>query len=310
MSRIRAFFYGLKCAFLGFLLLQIPVKAEEPLKQGNASASSDVNSKERPAPRKLPCPERSSQEVHHLEDNGGQVALILERSTFSCWPVFSDSKITVRSPSGVALVFSSRTAQRSPGQLSVENSRFELAFPDGTLLELRVGAPVVVPPGLTPEFPGSRFRYKGEELVFTLERPVKPVWSSKEGKAFRSMFPEDAAEVMQALADGRKALREDGVFGDIDDLFVSLYLGQEVDASGRDGYAVTVVQAKYQNGDKVSREGYFDPKSAERSGKGPGAKEAPKSRTPQGSPATDETPASEQLIVAPTAGPTPEPRVD
>ncbi|MBK9965542.1 MAG: hypothetical protein IPP07_11820 [Holophagales bacterium] len=220
-----------------------------------------------PASKNPPCREQSSRSVHHLENNAGETMLILETSHFACWPVVSDSRMTVRGPVGVALRFSSRTVMRSPGRMSFQDSRFQLVFPDDTSLELKVGQPIVNAPGLTEEFPGSVFRYKGKELYFTIERPLKPVWTSKEGKAFRAMLPEDASEVMELLAEAQKVLREENVLTGFNELFVSLYLGDELGSLARDGYTLTRVSMEAQAGDNVDRTGLFGKGSTGKSAK-------------------------------------------
>lgn len=237
-------------AVFAWVCFTLPALAEEQRALGAPSVPSDSVGAVQGAPtaRKWPCKDLASQELFHLEDGGGQVALQLELRSFSCWPLFEDARIDVRSRTGRQLRFSSRTVQKSPGRLSVELSRYEVEFEDGSVLALKVGEPVLVPPGLTPEHPGSRFVYRGRELVFTIDRPVKPVWTSKEGVAFRELLPEDAHEVMEELADGRKALAEGGGFGALFELFVAMYLGQEAGSSGRDGYHLTLVKREAQGG--------------------------------------------------------------
>lgn len=229
---------------LGAALCGPPVSADEPKAPAGPAEPSAAESarQDPPVERKWPCRELSTLQVHRLEDNAGQMALTLRSATRSCGPNFSDDDVDVKAPSGRWLRFSSRTVQKAPGQLDETQSRYELAFEDGSVLALKVGQAFLVPPGLTPEHPGSRFTYKGRELVFTIDRPVKPVWTSKEGVAFRELLPADAGEIIEALADGGKALEEEGVlipgfFG----LFVSLYRGAENGAYGRDGWTLTLV---------------------------------------------------------------------
>lgn len=251
-------------ALAALLYLATPVVAMDVHKgaPGTSAAADAAKLVEKPLAKPAPCTERSSSAIHHLENNGGVLVLSLERRSWSCWPVYSESKILVRSPAGMAVAFSSRLVQKGPGRASTEDGRNEVQFPDGSTLELKYGSPVVVPPGLSPEFPGSRFLYKGAELVFTAERPVKPVWTSKEGKAFRALLPEGLDELMQALADGAKALADEGVFGGSNELFVSLYLGEEVGSLGRDGYSVIEVAKEHRAGEKAARVDAFPKKEA------------------------------------------------
>ena len=198
---------------------------------------------------------------------------------------------------------------RSPRRMSFQNSRFELVFPDDTTLELQVGQPVVNAPGLREEFPGSVFRYKGKELYFTIERPLKPVWTSKEGKEFRAMLPEDAGEVMELLAEARKVLLEEAVLAGFDELFVSLYVGDELGALARDGYTLTKVSMEAQVGDKVDRTGLFGKGSAQKSAKETTTKE--ESLPDAGAARTDDpkvvTPNVSASAPAPDATSTPRP---
>lgn len=272
-------------------------------------AAQDAAVTGRPVSKNPPCREQSSRSVRHLENNGGETMLVLETSTFACLPVVADSKMTVRGPAGVVLRFASRTAMRSPGRMSFRNSRFELTFPDETSLELQVGQPVVNAPGLSEEFPGSVFRYKGKELYFTIERPLKPVWTSKEGRAFRAMLPEDAGEVMTLLGEAHRVLRENAVLTGFNEFFVSLYLGDELGSSARDGYTLTEVSMEAQAGDNVDRSGQFGSRGIEESGKGRTTKVEPApdagaARTTDPEMATPTVPASG---LAPSSTPAPRP---
>lgn len=253
-------------------------------------------------PWKPDCKKVAVQKVHHLEDNGGQVALTLERSSFSCWPEFDDETITIRSPSGSTLRFSARTVTSGPGQLDTEKSLFELKFGDGTVLELAPGAAVLEAPGITPVHPGSRFRYGGRELVFTIDRPVRPVWTSREGTAFRALLPAEAAETIQALADGQKALREALASDGFLELFVSLYLGTEAGSSGRDGYSVSQVSREVQHGDSAKPLEVFSGASTGRPGAEPGPKTEDRPPVPE-----DAGPESGQPAPGPTPAASPSP---
>ena len=273
--RTRSLWSGVASFVLAVVSLTRPVAADD-VPVTDSSTSTVVHegaATGQPRSKELPCREMSSRSVHHLENNAGETVAVLEISTFMCLPVFSDSKLTVRGPAGVVLRFSSRMARRSPGRMSFEKSRFRLVFPDDTSLELQVGQPVVNAPGLSEEFPGSVFRYKGKELYFTIERPLKPVWTSKEGKAFRAMLPEDAGEVMELLAEAQKVLREENVLTGFDEFLVSLYVGEELGSLARAGYTLTKVSMEAQAGDNVDRTGLFGQGQIEKRGKGAPTKE-------------------------------------
>lgn len=253
--------YLTHCLYCVLLLLALgrPI-AEADSSSGQALANGAAPNDANAAPtssKKAPCTEQSSQTLHHLEDNGGAVALSLETTTYGCWPVLWDARTVVRGGGGEVLVFVARTVQSAPGRMSMKSSRYQVTFPDDSVLELKVGSPIINAPGLTEEYPGSSFKYKDRELFFTIEKPLKPVWDSKEGRAFRELLPESAAAVMEVLAEARNVLLEEAVFAGFLEFFPALYQGKELGYGTRDGYSLVKITGKAQRSDRAVRTDVF-----------------------------------------------------
>ncbi len=275
---------NLLCVVLLSALGRTMAAADDPRGQAQPDAVAPGDPMASPPSSKKPaCTEQSSQTLMHLEDSSGAVALSLETTTYGCWPVFWDAKTVVRSKEGTALVFVARTVQSAPGRMSMKSSRYQVTFPDDSVLELKVGTPIINAPGLTEEYPGSSFKYKGKELFFTIEKPLKPVWESKEGRAFRDLLPESAAGVMEVLAEARTVLMEEAVFAGFLELFPALYQRKEVGYGTRDGYGLVKITSKAQRGDRAIRTYFF--KREERDAKGPGADGEKKPEDVQNAPA-------------------------
>jgi hypothetical protein len=190
-----------------------------------------------------------------LETASAQVVAKIERNLVQCVRTYANEKLTITADDGTEVVLRSHIEYSSPTSLSTQDSSFELVFPDGSVLSMKIG-PSMVPPGAqSPEFPGSVISYKERQLSFNPGRPLVPVWTSKEGKEFRAALPASVSDLMQTLSEGRRPLQREGVLAGFFELFIDLYQGVENSDSGRpQSYVVQKVFSEYKHGPQLSKQ--------------------------------------------------------